>query len=209
MAKDKKKVESKTSNSHSATKAGLKEKGPKQKAVATKNQPKAPQPQSATWVATVYQWGSVIRVGNRILNCAHPASYFKLAKDNIAMPLARMHCSDSTKNRVFLTTEIIECAISPTIYTVNKVVHLISKVSSAAVKVCFNVRSPEIKAAVDVAFSEAAYQTTNRLFTDLNKNRSCPGFFKMADNRITHTANAIPFTPREQYQLISKLPSKL
>lgn len=209
MAKDKKKAESKTTKSHSATKADLKKKGSKQKAVATKTPPKAPEQQPATWVATVYQWGSVIRVGNQILNCAHPASYFKLAKDNIAMPLAQMHCSNTTKNMVFLTTEIIECTISPTIYTVNKVVHLISKISSVAVKISFKVRSPELRAVVDVAFTEAAYQTTNRLFTDLNKNRTCPGFFKMADGRITRTTNTIQFTPREEYQLITKFPSKL
>lgn len=126
---------------------------------------------SGTWVEMAYQLSVIVRVGNNVIKGYHPATYFKMAKDNIGIPVLQKHSNETIQLLGYLTTEVVECVISPPVYGINKVASLLSSGVGFFVKQSFDIQHPELKAAVDVVCNEAAHQSAQSLIT-------MRGFFK-------------------------------
>ncbi len=143
----------------------------KKKAESAKKSPKTKiQNQSAnagicnlTWVGTGYQCVSIVRIVRKISDRAHPASYVKSAKDNLVMPIVKRNCPELTQDIVGAATEIIEFIISPTRYILNIVSYTVAQATGELIKKNYTIKHPELRAGIDVVFSEAAYQTVDKI----------------------------------------------
>ncbi len=126
---------------------------------------------SDTWVGSAYHLTGAFRVANQVYKSAHPATYFKMAKDNIAMPLVQQYASNTVQHVVLIAGEVVECVISPPVYMLNKVATGITTVAGSLVKNELNLQHPELRALVDVACREKAHQATHRFFKFSNSQR--------------------------------------
>lgn len=147
---------------------------------------KTKNPPAGTWVEMTYNLSAVVRVSQKILNGAHPASYFKMAKDRIGMPLLEKYTSETVQNIAFLTSEVVECVISPPVYAVNKATAIVANLSGSAIKDRLNIRHPELRAIVDVTCKEAAHQATHQFIKVSKTPKEGFRFFKSAHQEALH-----------------------
>ena len=151
-----------------------------------------------TWVATGYQFISIVRIIRKISDRAHPASYVKSAKDNLIMPIVKRNCPELTQDIVGAATEVIEFIISPTRYMLNIVSYTVAETTGELIKKNYSIRHPELRAGVDVVFSEAAYQSVDKIFSSsVMKNRAL-SFFKSNANRDYGQSTASHFQFRSK-----------
>lgn len=118
------------------------------------------------------------------------------------MPLAQKYFNDTAQILTFWTGEIIECAVSIPFYATNKVASMYSRALAEAIKNGLKIEHPEIKASIDVIFTEVAHQATNRVLKSPQKNPACSVFFKPAGRAPALAIN-------EQWGLYAKMRSKL
>lgn len=130
-----------------------------------------------TWVGAGYQFVSVVRVIKKISDRAHPASYVKSAKDNLLMPIVKRNCPELTQDIVGGAIEVIEFIISPTRYVLNVVSYTVAEATGELIKKNYTIKHPELRAGIDVVFSEAAYQTVDKISSSSQSQNTLLRFF--------------------------------
>lgn len=157
----------------------------KKKAVSVKKSPKIKnQNQSKeagycglTWVGAGYQFVSLVRIIRKISDRAHPASYAKSAKDNLIMPIVKTNCPELTQDIVGGAIEIIEFIISPTRYVLNIISYTVAEATGELIKKNYAIKHPELRAGIDVVFTEAAYQAVDKISSSSQNQNKLLRFF--------------------------------
>ncbi|MBX9586224.1 MAG: hypothetical protein K2X50_03095 [Gammaproteobacteria bacterium] len=167
MAKDKK-------DSDNKKKAESAKKSPK---IKSQNQSKDSGYCGLTWVGAGYQFVSLVRIIRKISDRAHPASYVKSAKDNLVMPIVKRNCPELTQDIVGGAIEIIEFIISPTRYVLNIVSYTVAEATGELIKKNYTIKHPELRAGIDVVFSEAAYQAVDKISSSSQSQNKVLRFF--------------------------------
>jgi hypothetical protein len=204
MSKDKKETKRKKQSSAGKNSTSKKNEPKKQLPPG-----KAPENMTDTWVGTAYRCGAILRVGQRMLAFSHPATYVKLAKDHIGLPIAQSIFTDSAQDSLYIAGEVIEFVISPTTYVVNKIGDLMTSTSGEVIKNCYNIKHPEARAAVDILCTEAARKTTTRLFSSMRDNHGSSVFFQAAKDRKSLSPNSSQRTDNNSNRSITQIRSKL
>ncbi len=146
-----------------------------------------------TWIAAGYQFVSIVRIVRKISDRAHPASYLKSAKDNLIMPIVKRNCPEFTQDIVGAATEVIEFIISPTRYILNIVSYTVADTTGELIKNNYSITHPELRAGVDVVFSEAAYQVVDKITRSSDTKSNLLQFFKSNSKRDSSQPIASPF----------------
>lgn len=161
-----------------------------------------------TWVGVAYQCISIVRVIRGVTDRAHPASYAKSAKDNLIMPIVKRNCDELTQTVVGRVAEIVEFVISPTRYILNIVSYTVAESTGEVIKKNYSISHPELRAGVDVVFSESAYQAVNKVSCWSGKQSGLLRFFG-ANNKVKCENNTATSSALISFAQNMRLRSKL
>ncbi len=183
MAKNRKEYEKKNKKTKSSKKSQTPE---------GKTQPSKDEKCCLTWVGTAYHCLSIVRIIRKASDRVHPASYAKSAKDNLIMPIVKRNCTELTQDLVGGVSEIIEFIISPTRYILNIVSYTIAESTGEIIKKNYAITHPELRAGIDVIFSESAYQAVDKISGLSDKRHLFSRFFNASNKCDNKTVGSSP-----------------